>query len=182
MTIWDVRATCPICGNTRCTKDIHEDGDVTIHCPNKQCASKGGPDATALLQSLAARSERNTRQFSVQANGTSGIEIRTKLNHDDDDVERAVFISPWFQFEPAERQDERLQIAYDIVHRIVTYPELIKNVATLQKLVDEMRDQEDTERERQQVIFNMWREERVKQGLPDDFSDIKVWPEILLRR
>lgn len=86
----------------------------------------------------------------VEAKGSSGIEIRTKLPEKfncvefslRDDVPVAIFISPWMQFEPAEMNDFRLQMAHEIARRAMAHDELVKQVDILQKRINLMLDEQ----------------------------------------
>lgn len=123
-------------------------------------------------------------ELTVVAKGGSGIEIKTilpeKFNLVEfsfrDDVPITIFISPWMQFEPVKLNEFRLQCAYEIVRRSLAYEDLVKQVERLQKTVDMQYKAADRKYETLQKTYDMWREERVKYGLPEDFSDIKEWP------
>jgi hypothetical protein len=127
--------------------------------------------------------EDNLPELSVLVNGSSGIEIRAKLSDKYNcgeftlnDRPQPIFISPFMQFEPSAMSDERTRMAYEIVHRAVNYPRLLKEVADLQARVQHMHDREDKFRSRIDAAFDMWKADRKRMGLPEDFSDITEWP------
>ena len=121
--------------------------------------------------------------LSVVVKGTSGIEIRAPLSKKYNlieftlsDAPQPIFISPWMQFEPSEMNDERTRIAYEIVRRVTNYDTLLKQITTLKRNIESSHDRDDRARKQFDTAISMWREERKKFGLPDDFSDIKDWP------
>ena len=99
------------------------------------------------------------------------VEFRYRSNTSID-----VLIAPWVQFESVVMREWRLTTAREIVRRSLAYERLIKEVELLQKQVesqlDTISDMEDTKN----TTFRMWKEDRSKAGMPDDFSDIKDWP------
>lgn len=126
-------------------------------------------------------------ELSVMLSGASGIEIRAVLTEKYDCVEfvmndkpHPVFISPWMQWEPIKMQEERAKIAHGIVHRVTQHDNLVKHVAELQSQVKSFHEREDRFRKQVDAIFDMWKADREKYGLPADFSDIAVWPKELL--
>ena len=139
---------------------------------------------------MSEENEEKEFQFpklEVMINGSSGIEIRAKLTQKYNcreftlnDKAQPVFISPWMQFEPAEMNEERAKIAHGIVHRAVNYDGLVKEVADLQARLKHMHDREDRFRNQVDAAFDMWKADRKKMGLPEDFSDITVWPKELM--
>ena len=126
-------------------------------------------------------------KLEVMLNGSSGIEIRAKLTQKYNCVEftlndrpQPVFISPWMQWEPVEMNEERAKIAQGIVHRAVHYDSLVKEVSDLQVRLKHMQDREDRFRNQVDTAFDMWKADRKKMGLPEDFSDITVWPKEMM--
>jgi hypothetical protein len=127
---------------------------------------------------------KNDLQLSIEANGSSGITIQAILSEGYNCVEfrlkenipQPIFISPWMQFEPAAMNEERLKIAHEIVRRTLAYDELLKQVIYLQSQLEHVRDTVESRDATQFATVNMWRDERVKCGLPEDFSDITQWP------
>ena len=122
--------------------------------------------------------------LTVVAGGSSGIEIRALLGvaHDcveftlRSDVPQAIFISPWMQFEPVAMNDQRLQIAHEIVRRALAHDSLLDQVDMLQKQLKSFQDSHDDRVRTQETTYRMWREDRARAGFPEDFSDIKEWP------
>lgn len=122
-------------------------------------------------------------ELTAVVNGASGIEIRAPLTQKYNCVEfvlndkpQPVFISPWMQWEPIQMQEERAKIAQGIVHRVMNYDNLVKHVAELQSQVDSFHKREERFRKQNATTFDMWKVDRVRFGLPDDFSDITDWP------
>ena len=132
--------------------------------------------------------EQTTEEFkfpelTVMLSGSSGIEIRAVLTQKYDCVEftlnanpQPIFISPWMQFEPSAMSDERARIAHEIVHRAVNYQRLLKEVTGLKESIGHMHDREDRFRNQRDKTFDMWKADRKRMGLPEDFSDITEWP------
>jgi len=124
------------------------------------------------------------QQLSIDADGSSGITIKAILSEGyfcgeftlKEKTPQPIFISPWMQFEPAKMNDERLQIAHEIVRRVLAHDELLKQVAQLQSRHERDMDTYARKCETINTTNNMWRADRVKAGLPADFSDIKEWP------
>ena len=140
-----------------------------------------------MTEEAAASEEFTFPKLEVMLNGGSGIEIRAKLTQKYDcreftlnDKPQPVFISPWMQWEPVEMNEERAKIAHGIVHRAVNYDSLVKEVADLQARHKLMQDREDRFRNQVDAAFDMWKADRKKMGLPEDFSDITVWPPELM--
>ena len=127
---------------------------------------------------------KSNLELSVNANGSSGITILAKSSEAFNyaeftlkaDVPQPIFISPWYQFEPVERSDYRLKLAFEIARRAMVYDELLKEVDRLQKMEQENRQIIERMHKTQTVTFDMWKEDRAKMGLPIDFNDIKEWP------
>lgn len=126
-------------------------------------------------------------KLEVMINGSSGIEIRARLTQKYNCVEfslndkpQPVFISPFMQWEPVEMNEERAKIAYGIVHRAAHYDTLVKEVADLQNRVKCFYKREDRFRNQVGAAFDMWKADRKKMGLPEDFSDITTWPAELM--
>lgn len=122
-------------------------------------------------------------ELTVVIGGSSGIEIRAKLAEKYNcseftlnDNPQPIFISPWMQFEPTAMHDERVRMAHEIVHRAVNYPQVFKEVAALQLRLKHMHDREDRFRNQRDKTFDMWKADRKRMGLPEDFSDITEWP------
>ena len=123
-------------------------------------------------------------ELSVATNGSSGIEIRAMLKEKvdlvefrlRDDVAQPIFISPWMQFEPPAFNEWRQQMAYEIVRRAIAHDELIKQTDDLFKRVKSWEDSYYCKLDQIKVTETMWRADREKAGMPEDFSDIKVWP------
>ena len=90
-------------------------------------------------------------ELTVTARGNSGIEIQAKMPEKfnlgeytlRDDIPISVFISPWWQFEPARMNELRLKMAYEIVRRTLAYDELVKQVEYMQKRLDSDREYYD---------------------------------------
>jgi len=125
----------------------------------------------------------NLPELTVVLNSSNGIEIRAKLEENYNCVEftlnsnpQPIFISPWMQFEPSKMADERARIAYEIVHRATNYQKLLEEVDKLKKQLDNQHDYSDRLVKQKFALVDMWRAERKKMGLPDDFSDITEWP------
>jgi len=116
--------------------------------------------------------------------GSSGVEIRAQLSKRHNLVEYTIpdnksvpiFHAPWSQFSNAELQDEQHQIAVEIVRRAVVHEELVKELARIQKHLDEWMDTCSKKDRTLNTTFEMWKADRAKAGLPEDFSDIKSWP------
>lgn len=128
-------------------------------------------------------SECNFPELSVLVNGSSGIEIRAKLAENYNcgeftlnDNPQPIFISPWMQFEPTAMNAERTRWAYEIVNRAVNYPVVLKEMFRLQSQIKSMQDREDRFRKQIDTAFDMWKADRKRMGLPEDFSDITTWP------
>lgn len=127
-------------------------------------------------------------ELTVITGGSSGIEIRTMMPKQFDCLEFTLtdkrpvsaFISPWMQFEPAELQEFRLKLAHEIARRAAVHDELIKKITTLEEIIRAERESIDKREITQQTTYRMWREDRAKMGLPEDFSDIKNWPPEML--
>lgn len=126
-------------------------------------------------------------ELTVMLSGSSGIEIRAALTEKYDCVEFVlhdkpvpIFISPWMQWEPVKMQEERAKIAHGIVHRVMNHDNLVKHVAELQSQVDSFHKREERFRKQVDAAFDMWKADRVKYGLPEDFSDIQSWPNELM--
>ncbi len=123
-------------------------------------------------------------ELTVVASGSSGIEIRAVLSKAynlveftlKDDVPQPVFISPWMQWEPAEMNDERLRLAHEIGRRAAMHNELLRQVTDLQTQLKQSRDTIEARSVTQETTYRMWREDRARMGMPEDFSDIKEWP------
>ncbi len=122
-------------------------------------------------------------KLEIMINGSSGIEIRAKLTQKYNcgeftlnDKAQPVFISPWMQWEPAEMNEERVKIAHGIVHRAVNYDSLVKHLTELQSQVKNFHKREDRFRKQVDTAFDMWKADRKKMGLPEDFADITDWP------
>ncbi len=121
--------------------------------------------------------------LSVVLQGSSGIEIRAVLSKNYNCREftlnsnpQPVFISPWMQFEPNEMNDERARIAHEIVHRVANYDALLKHITELKARIEHFYDREEKFRNQRDVTFDMWKADRKRMGLPEDFSDITEWP------
>lgn len=123
-------------------------------------------------------------ELTIRAHGSSGIEILVKLSTKyncvdftvPDDRPIPVFISPWMQWEPAAMQDERLQFAYEIARRATAYEELLRQVADLQGQLRLARKFSDAKQKTIDTAFDMWKADRARAGMPEDFSDIHDWP------
>jgi len=122
-------------------------------------------------------------ELRVELNGSNGIEIRSKLQENYNCVEftlnsnpQPIFISPWMQFEPSKMADERARIAYEIVHRATNYQKLLDEVDKLKKQLGAQYDHADRLLKQRLALADMWKAERKKMGLPEDFSDITEWP------
>lgn len=123
-------------------------------------------------------------EITVRASGASGIELCAKMPEKffcgeftlRDDRPIPVFISPWMQFEPARMNEYRQSIAHELTRRVLAYDNLIKQVEDLQNILERERTVMDRRYETQETTYRMWREDRAKFGLPEDFSDIKDWP------
>jgi hypothetical protein len=132
-------------------------------------------------------SEAKLPELSVLVGGSNGIEIRAKLTENYNcgeftlnDNPQPIFISPWMQFEPTAMNAERTRWAYEIVNRAVNYPVVLKEVFQLQHRVKHMQDREDRFRKQIDAAFDMWKADRKRMGLPEDFSDITEWPPELM--
>jgi hypothetical protein len=126
-------------------------------------------------------------ELSISLHGSSGIEIRARLSENYNCGEftlnsnpQPIFISPWMQFEPKKMSDERARIAHLIVHRATNYQRLLEELSSIQDRLERMREREDRFYKQQDSAFDMWRKDRKKMGLPEDFSDIKEWPPELM--
>lgn len=125
----------------------------------------------------------NFPELTIIPNGSSGIEIRAKLSKKFNLVEftlnenpQPIFISPWMQFEPSEMNDERLQIASEIARRATAHESLLKRITDLEFLLEKRQETIDRRQKTQDTSWDMWKADRKRMGLPEDFSDIKVWP------
>lgn len=177
---------CPICGETDTDKTEYENGLVIISCSNRDCASNGGSNYSFLKKTLDEKANPSL-QLDIVHRGTSGIEIQALLSKKYSLIEYSlkaepvpIFISPWMQFEPSEMNDERLQIAYEIARRVTAHDSLLKENTRLRRLIEADRAREDRWQKQRDATFDMWKADRVKMGLPADFSDITVWPEELM--
>jgi len=122
-------------------------------------------------------------ELTIDPNGPSGITILAKLTKKYNLVEftlnekpQPIFISPWMQFEPSEMNDERLQIASEIARRATAHESLLKEITRLSKKVEGLQNTIDRRQKTQDTTYDMWKADRKLMGLPEDFSDIKVWP------
>lgn len=125
----------------------------------------------------------NFPELTIDPNGPSGITILAKLTKKYNLVEftlnerpQPIFISPWMQFEPSEMNDERLQIASEIVRRATAHESLLKRITDLEKWLEQSRQANDRQQTTLNTTYDMWKADRKSAGFPEDFSDIKVWP------
>ena len=121
--------------------------------------------------------------LTVVSNSSSGIEIRVKLTQKYDcgefrlnDNPQPIFISPWMQFEPSAMNNERLLMANEIVHRVVNYDFLLKEVEHKRLQLEQHRNSYDKIARTLMTTNEFWRRDRAKVGFPEDFSDITEWP------
>lgn len=188
MNIKSTTTICPICGDRYAIRNDNDLGYCTIDCYSQDCASNGGTNNKYQKQKeLDALRATNSLVISVMVNGSSGIELRAPLSKKYNIIEGTfksepipIFISPWMQFEPSEMNNERVMIAYEISHRVNTYENLLKDNTRLRSRVDSLHDREDRFRTQRDTTFDMWKADRKSMGLPEDFSDIKVWPESMM--
>lgn len=136
-----------------------------------------------MVRGLQMTESESLTELSVLVNGSSGIEIRAKLTSNYNcseftlnDNPQPIFISPWMQFEPTEMHEERTRMAHEIVHRAVNYPRVFDEVTKLQQRIKHMHEREDRFRSQIGATFDMWKADRKRMGLPEDFSDITEWP------
>ena len=98
------------------------------------------------------------------------------------DNPQPIFISPWMQFEPSEMNDERLQIASEIARRATAHASLLKRITELETWIEQSRQENDRQKKTLNATFYMWKSDRKRMGLPEDFSDISVWPPEMIYR
>lgn len=92
------------------------------------------------------------------------------------DMPQPMLIAPWIQFEPRNLSDLRARVATEIARRSVDYPRVLKAVDDEHKRCQGWMDAYEDKNTVLMKAFDMWRAERQKYGLPEDFSDVKEWP------
>ena len=129
-------------------------------------------------------------KLTVKIGGSSGLDIRAMPPEAfwcgeftlRDDCPQSILIAPWIQFEPVAMAEWRQKWAYEIVRRAEIHETLVATIADLQKTIESELDMAERRYETQQMTYQMWREERAKYGLPEDFSDKQLtdWPPEML--
>jgi hypothetical protein len=121
--------------------------------------------------------------LSIEMNGASGITIKCKLSQKYNlgeftlnDNAQPVFISPWMQFEPSPMREERQKIAMEIIRRVTIHDEMMKELHRFEAVDKSLRSYIERIQKTQDTTFNMWKADRKRMGLPEDFSDITNWP------
>lgn len=129
-------------------------------------------------------------KLSVKIGGSNGLDIQAVPPEAffcgeftlRDDRPQSILIAPWIQFEPVALAEWRQKWAYEIVRRAEIHETLVTTINLLEKTLKAERDLIDRRFETQQMTYKMWREERAKYGLPEDFSDKQLtdWPDEML--
>lgn len=120
-------------------------------------------------------------------NGSSGLEVRAIFPESyshveytlDRKKEQTLMVAPWHQFPNSKEDDHRSKLMFELLRRAMLYEGLVKENKNLQHSRTHANNQIDEFQEQRDRYIEMWREERVKFGLPADFSDI---PETAWRK
>jgi hypothetical protein len=112
--------------------------------------------------------------------GSSGLQLEMLLKASHNCVEfstrentfQPLFISPWIQFEPTELHELRAKYAMEVARRAASYDSLLDRIASLESVIESFHRGDDRRHEDRTQLIEQWRSERVKYGLPADFSDL----------
>ena len=113
-------------------------------------------------------------------NGSSGLEVRAIFPESYSHVEytldrkktQTLMVAPWHQFPNSKEDEHRSKLMFELLRRAMLYEGLVKENKNLQHSRTHANNRIDEFQEQRDRYIEMWREERVKFGLPADFSDI----------
>lgn len=136
----------------------------------------------------ATENESKLPELTVRMSGTSGVEICAIPGKSFNCIEftlkadypQTILHQPWIQFESEEQRQWRAKWATEIAHRATMHENLVSKIKDLEYLIERFRDGQERDHKKQTAYFELWKNERVKYGLPEDFSDIPsdVWVKI----
>ena len=96
------------------------------------------------------------------------------------DKPQTILYQPWIQFESEEQRQWRALWATEIARRAAMHENLVSKIKNLESLLERFRDGQERDSKKQSAYFELWKNERVKYGLLEDFSDIpkEEWAKI----
>lgn len=131
-----------------------------------------------------------TPELIIKTDGNTGVEIKAILDKEYHCVEyttkadypQTIFYSPFVQFEPQELTEIRTEIAWEIARKIANYEGLINRIKELEGRLNVNQNILSDRTDALHKACELWGKERAKNGLPQDFSDMKYedWPIELL--
>lgn len=137
---------------------------------------------------MNAKNENEFPELTVRMDGTSGLEICAVPGKSFNCIEftlkadhpQTILHQPWIQFESEEQRQWRAKWATEIAYRATMHENLISKIKDLENLLERFRDGQERDSKKQTAYFELWQKERVKYGLPEDFSDIpkEEWARI----
>ncbi len=127
-------------------------------------------------------------QLIVRMSGSSGVEICAVPGKSFNCIEftlsadhpQTILYQPWIQFESEEQRQWRVKWATEIAYRATMHESLVAKIKVLEGDIEYFKNNQELNQKKLYAYFELWKNERVKYGLPEDFSDIGVeeWAKI----
>lgn len=132
--------------------------------------------------------EEKFPELIVQMKGTNGIEIKAIPGESFNCIEytlkadrpQTILYQPWIQFESEAQRQWRAKWATEIARRATMFESMVSKIKDLESNLELHRNECQKLYKQQNAYFEVWRQDRAKHGLPEDFSDIpkEVWTNI----
>ena len=127
-------------------------------------------------------------ELTVKMSGPSGIEICAIPGKSFNcveftlkaDVPQTILHQPWIQFQGEEQRQWRAKWATEIAYRATMHESLVAKIKVLEGNIEYFKNNQELNQKKLYAYFELWKNERVKYGLPEDFSDVGVeeWAKI----